>query len=155
MINSLISIKHPILAKSNLNEVKIRILMKQWLWTGVAAEPKLTVRRGSDSALCRAASDTSSDCCTDSTVVSALQKYQMTSFVENVQLPSHHLAKPPVSQSTCFTTSHLDNHQSQSCCLSFGMVVQVGADQASFWGRCNKKNGTNWCHGVWILPESS
>lgn len=57
--------------------------------TYLCAEPKLTVRRGSESALCRPALDTSSDCSTDSTVVSALQKYQLASFAGSVQPPSH------------------------------------------------------------------
>jgi len=72
----------------------------QWLnWRCLCAEPQLTVRRGSDSALCRAASDTSSECSTDSTVVSALQKFQLTSLGKSVQshaVPAHHSAKHPV-----------------------------------------------------------
>jgi len=65
----------------------------------MCAETQLMVRRGSDSALCRAVSDTSSECSTDATVVSALQKFQLTSFGKNVQahaLSAHHPANHPV-----------------------------------------------------------
>jgi len=71
----------------------------------VAAEPKLIVRRGSDTALCRGvvsedatSAATSDDCSTDSTVVSALQ--QLTSYRQNsVQLPLYH---SPAKHPVCF-----------------------------------------------------
>jgi len=63
-----------------------------------ASESKLTVRRGSESALCRTVSDTSSECSTDATVVSALHKFQKVA-VKNIEpaiLQANHAAKHPV-----------------------------------------------------------
>ena len=88
----------------------------------LCAEPKLTVRRGSDSALYRAVSDTSSECSTDATVVSALQKYQLTSGGNNIQsaaLPSHHSVKHPVRLcfSLHFNCVHFETQEVAHSCL--------------------------------------